>query len=339
MGVEKTNLKLVYSLKHFTDSSDENFMQAVDVYRRTVARNVKTNTNEIVWAVDNRDKFKKVQLFFFGLELNGKIIGYAEIAFIKRTRYITIDYIVIEEKYRTHSAFYSFFMLIIEFFNTIGLDYDYIGVEILTNIDASLVEEIPELELEGFKVVNELYIQPSLEKNNFDSKQEAILMIYQRNSTASTISRESYCDIVNSIYFDYYYEWDCNISHDQEENGESYKELSDNYTKIAKNVLTSEILLNGYPFKKMSAEDKIIPSERSVNKKLWLSLFLIIAFFLTALIVMLAIKKLKIELIVVVVVLIIMTFLWMAIMYFFDDKAIKIIKNVPLLSKIFEHLK
>lgn len=60
--------------------------------------------------------FDKFVLFFCGLKLNGKIIGYAEVALIKSTRYITIDYLIVNEKYRTHSAFYTFLLLLINFF-------------------------------------------------------------------------------------------------------------------------------------------------------------------------------------------------------------------------------
>lgn len=334
------NLKLTYALQSFSSSSDEKFIEALDVYRRSVSRNEKTNTNEIVWVVDNKSAFEKSQPYFFGLELNNKIIGYAELAFIKRTRYITIDYIVIDSKYNTHSAFYSFFMLIIEYFNSVKLDYDYIGIEILTrNTGTISIQEISKFELEGFKVVNQLYIQPCLEQYNFDSQQEAILMIYQRNYSSNTITKSSYCDIVKSIYFDYYHEWDCNFFRNEVDKGENYKKLTENYEKIVSSVSEKEIILNGYPFKKMSAENKVIPNEKTINKKLWQALFFVVIFSVIALGVLLAIKQMNIELILALIIFIVMIFVWLSFLAFSEDKAMKLLGKIPLISKLFEQLK
>lgn len=338
--VTLNNLKLTYNLKLFSNSNDERFIEALDVYRRSVSRNEKTSTNEIVWTVDHQRKFKSSQPYFFGLELNNKIIGYAELAYLKRTRYITIDYLIIDSKYQTHSAFYSFFMLIIQYFTDIQLDFDYIGIEILTkNKGTASHEEISKLELEGFKVVNQLYIQPCLEQNNFDSQQEAILMIYQRNSSSNVISKESYCDIVKSIYFDYYCEWDSNFFGNETDRGENYKVLSENYEKIVSSISESEIILNGYPFKKMSAEDKIIPKENTINKKLWQALFFVLAFSVIVLGVLLAVKKMNIELIIALMIFVIMIFVWLSFLAFSENKAMKILNKIPLLSKFFEQIK
>lgn len=334
------NLKLTYSLKLFSSSTDEKFIEALDVYRRSVSRNEKTSTNEIVWTVDHRSRFRNSQPYFFGLELNNKIIGYAELAIIKRTRYIAIDYIIIDSKYKTHSAFYSFFMLIIEYFNSIKLDYDYIGIEILTkNAGTVSVEEISKFEFEGFKVVNQLYIQPCLEQNNFDSQQEAILMIYQRNYSSNTISKDSYCDIVKSIYFDYYHEWDCNFFRNEVDRGENYKKLTENYEKVVSTISEDEIVLNGYPFKKMSAEDKIIPKESTINKKLWQALFFVVIFSVIVLGILLAVKQMNIELIVAAIIFVVLIFIWLSFLAFSEDKAMKLLSNIPIISKLFERLK
>ena len=72
------DLKLNYSLKIFQNSTDDKFLNALDVYIGSVPRNEKTSTNEIIWCVDNASSFNKFTLYFLGLELNNKIIGYAE---------------------------------------------------------------------------------------------------------------------------------------------------------------------------------------------------------------------------------------------------------------------
>lgn len=340
MGNYSRKLKINYSLDLFETSTDEKFIEALDVYRRSISRTVKTNTNEIVWTVDNRKQFSQSYPYFFGLELNNNVIGYAEVAYLNRTRYITIDYILIDAQYRTHSAFYSFFMLIIEYFNSIKLDYDYIGIEILTDGDKKASpEEISVLELEGFKVVNELYIQPNLENNNFESNHEAVLMIYQRNLFSSTISKKSYCDIVHSIYFDYYHEWDCNFCKNAIEQGNNFKNLKENYEKIVSSISQDEIVLNGYPFKSMSSENKIIPKESTINKKLWQALFFVLAFSVIFLGVILGIKQLQIELTIAIIIFIVLIFIWLSFLSFSENKAFRILSKIPIISKFFEQLK
>ena len=62
------DLKLNYSLKIFQNSTDDKFLNALDVYIGSVPRNEKTSTNEIIWCVDNASSFNKFTLYFLGLE-------------------------------------------------------------------------------------------------------------------------------------------------------------------------------------------------------------------------------------------------------------------------------
>lgn len=340
--MQNQTFDLTYKLYQFESSSDIRFIKALNIYQNNVSHNEKTNTNEISWVVDNRNKFKNSKPYFFGLELNGNIIGYSEIAYIYRTRYITIDYLIIDEKYKTHSSFYSFILLLIDFFNKLKLDFDFIGIEILTKFEGTIsTEEISEFEIEGFKVVNSLYIQPCLEFNNYDSQQEAVLMIYQRNKCSSTISKNAYCEIVNSLYFDYYYEWDSNFFNDENNHINYYNQLVENVERIKEHCEDENIILNGYPFKSISSENKIIPYKDNKNKKLWQALFFVVIFAVVALGVILAIKKMNVELSIVIIIFIfvLFAFLWLSYLAFSDKIALQILKKFPILSKLIEQLK
>lgn len=332
--------KLTYTLHVFESSSDVKFIKAIDVYQKTVSRIEKTSTNEIAWVVDNRKSFQTSMPYFFGLELNNKVIGYAEVAYIKRTRYIAIDYITIDNQYKTHSAFYSFILLIIEHFNSLKIDFDFIGIEILTDFEGTASkEEISEFELEGFKVINSLYMQPSLEKNNFDSQHEAVLMINQRNKATAFIGKKTYCEIVDSLYFDYYYEWDCKFYNNEIERVNGYNQFKKNYDTIVNSCSNSNIILNGYPFKSISSEDKIIPPEQTKSQKLWQALFFVAIFTIMLLGIILAIKKMNIEFAIVIVIFIALIFLWLSFLAFSEDKAMKLLSKIPILSKLIELLK
>lgn len=339
-GLNMGSLKLNYSLKIFQNSTDDKFLDALDVYISTVPRNEKTNTNEIIWCLDNAKQFKKFELYFLGLELNNKIIGYAEIAFLRRTRYVTLDYLAIDKKYRTHSAFYTFLLLIVEYFANIKLDYDFIGIELLTNDDSfTFQKNLSEFEIEGFRVVNTTYIQPCLEPNNYDSQHDAILLIYQRNTTNKRISQKTYLDIVHSIYFDYYFEWDSHFLKNNEENSKNYNKLKQTYETIESTLTDEVILLNGYPFSKMSSEDKIIPNEKKINKKLWQALFFTMIFGVFSLGIIFTLNELNVELAIAGVIFVLLLFTWLSFLAFTENRAYIILTKIPGLSKLFENIK
>ena len=58
-------------------------------------------------------------------------------------------------------------------------------------------------------------------------------------------------------------------------------------------------------------------------------------FCVLALGVILAIKKMNIELAIVGVIFVLIAFLWLAVMAMSEEKALKIIEKIPLISKIF----
>lgn len=327
--------KLVYTLHLFNSSCDKDFLAALDIYQNNIIRQEKTPMNEICWVVENSSRFKKSSPYIFGIKLNNEVIGYAETAYIPSAKSITIDYLILDDKYNTHSAFYTFLLLIIEYYNSHRFDYDYIITEKLTYNDTQFVDEMSEWQLEGFKVVNQMYIQPKLEVDNYDSEHEAILMLYQRNTDSPCIGKETYKKIVAALYFDYYYEWDSFFFKSEDESVDNYNRLKQNLQKIEEALNIEEIKLNGYPFKKISNESKIIPKDTSSSKKAWKALLFVATLCIVALGVILAIKKMNIELAIVGIIFILITFLWLSVMALSDEKAFKIIEKIPLLSKFF----
>ena len=187
--------------------------------------------------------------------------------------------------------------------------------------------------------MNTLYIQPCLETNNHDSQHEAILLIYQRNTLNKKISRNTYLDIIHAIYFDYYYEWDSHFYKNDEEKIESYNKLQESYEQICLSLKEDFIILNGYPFTKMSGENKVIPNDKIISKKLWQALFFTMVFSVLVLGTMLAIKKLNFELTIVGIIFVLLLFTWLAFLAFSENKAIKVLEKLPIISSFFEHTK
>ena len=144
---------------------------------------------------------------------------------------------------------------------------------------------------------------------------------------------------MHSIYFDYYYEWDSHFFSNNADQNNSYNKLQQAYEKISSLLTDEPIILNGYPFSKMSNEDKVIPNDKLVNKKLWQALFFTMAFGILALGLILAIKKMNVELAIAGAVFVILLFTWLAFLSFSENKAYSILLNIPVISKLFENIK
>ena len=265
-----------YELVRFKDSSDKDFQNALKIYRSSTPHEQKTNSSEIVYWVDHQEEFKIGELFFFGLKANDFVVGYAELAYVKKERILIIDYINLDPNYRTNSNFYAFYALIINYINNESVDYDYITKEILCRYNETHIhkEDVSLYELENYKVVNGLYIQPQLEKNNVESIKESLIMLYTRAGLSPVLKKGAYLHIVEVIY-DYYYCWDRPFLSD-DECVSSKKRAETNLTSISKSIANDGVTLNGYPFKFSSSSNGTeIPSKS--RKDLFLaSLFLIL---------------------------------------------------------------
>ena len=252
-----------YELIRFRKSTDLDFQNALKIYRSSTPHEQKTNTSEIVYWVDHLGDFNTGELFFFGLKANNVVVGYAELAYVKKERILIIDYINLDQNYKSNSHFYAFYTLIINYINNEAIDYDYITKEVLCRYNEAHIhkEDVSLYELENFKVVNGLYIQPQLEKNNVESIKEALIMLYIRAGLCPVLKKDAYLHIIEVIY-DYYYSWDKPFLND-DERVLSKKRAESNIESINKSISNNSVTLNGYPFKfSSSANGTEIPSKK-----------------------------------------------------------------------------
>jgi hypothetical protein len=200
-----------YRIKAFTNSHNKDFLRALSIYSSNTAPALKTNTNEIIYWLDNIHLFKEERQFHvLGLYKNDNVIGYAQFMYIKNKRIIIIDYMAIEKSERRFGTFYQFIDLIKDYIET-RLDFDYILTEIgyLTNSNTpsnfskALIRLI---KIEGFGVVCAKYYQPQLSPENAESQMAAQLMVYM-NPSMEQVKRDTYLSWVKTIYFDHYIEW------------------------------------------------------------------------------------------------------------------------------------
>ncbi|MDL2290345.1 hypothetical protein LJB95_02960 [Paludibacteraceae bacterium OttesenSCG-928-F17] len=330
-----------YELLKFSSSNDEYFYDALKIYQQSIPHEQKTNSSEIVYWVDNLNTFKEGELFFFGLSLNNKTIGYAEIAFIKNSRILIIDYIALDPVYKSNSAFYSFYSLIIKYFDSRSLDYDFITKEILCRYNETHIhkEDICQYELENFKVINCLYIQPQLEEKNIESNKEALLMIYQRATTNSKLKKEAYLNIVSTIYKNYYYHWDLPFTPKDEDRHKLLSRAEKNIESISKSIKKDLIPLNGYPFRSTSSSDHaVIPEENNrKNFKIAIICTCIIVALVVGILAVLRILDFDTKSIVIVGTSVVFVVIVFAVLL--NEKTLETIKKIPVISKLFELLK
>lgn len=233
--------KIYYSVKKFEDSKDKDFINALKIYNDSISVETKTDTNEIIYFADNNKIQENRTMYFLGLYIANEIIGYVEAAYLKKTKTIVIDYIVIKDEYHLNSVFYPLFGLIQKFFSDELIDYDYMVTEVSTkcikDIDSESYFTKKMLQLEDFRIANQLYIQPKLGINNKESNFEFQLLIRSKHAL-STIKSETYLAIVKDIYYEHYYAWYAQVD---PTNKEIYKKhIDDQYERISNIIKKSD---------------------------------------------------------------------------------------------------
>ena len=200
-----------YSIRRFTSSKDKDFAYALMLYSDVVPADTKTSSNEIMYFVDHSSSQTKRIMYFFGLYVDERLIGFVEAGYLTTTKTIIIDYIVLKEGYRLNSVFYPLFSLVQRYFSENMIDYDYIATEVSTkcpeqSVDAESFFSKKMLQMEDFRVADVLYRQPKLGLDNYESNFDFQLMI-KSTQAISSLKKETYLAIVHDIFFEHYYPW------------------------------------------------------------------------------------------------------------------------------------
>ena len=200
-----------YKLKEFEQSSDRDYLEALRIYYEGTPTALKTDTNEISYWLDQYNATFDDKLFIFGFYENKKVIGFAQLVYFKLEKIIVVDYLTIEKKYRGNNNFFQFIGCLKQFINKKRLDYNYIVTEIgyLSNNEIPSVKSaalIRLLKAQNFGVIKSLYYQPRLGEINHESDMKAFLLIYT-NSPLKEIKKETFLQIVNTIYYKHYLRW------------------------------------------------------------------------------------------------------------------------------------
>lgn len=203
-------LEQKYAIKLLTSTKDRDYIDAIRIYIDAIPADVRTNTNEIATFVNSQDDTYR-RMYFFALQHQGSVIGYAQFAYLKQDKILFLDYIAFRTEYKVNSAFYPFMSIISMFFHDAGIEFDYYVTELgLQNsgnsIDTDSLFLRKVLTVEDFNAVAAPYRQPELGINRQETCVDAQLYI-KTSSSIRSLPTETYFRIVHNIYFQHYLSW------------------------------------------------------------------------------------------------------------------------------------
>lgn len=200
-----------FAIKRLTSSKDKDFIKALRIYNEAIPVEIKTSSNEITYFVDQSSSQKEREMYFFASYVDDIVIGFVEAAYLLKTKSIVIDYIILKPEYRLNSVFYPLFSMVLRFFSECMIDFDYIVTEVSTRtVDESVDWESfysrKMLQMEDFRIIDSLYMQPQLGLQNEESNFQFQLMI-KSTQAVGTMRTSTYLHIIQDIYFSHYLPW------------------------------------------------------------------------------------------------------------------------------------
>lgn len=242
------NITTAFNIRRFLSSKAKDFVKALMLYNDTIPVDIKTSSNEIMYFCDHCSIQPKRIMYFFGLYCDNHLVGFVETGYLKTTKTIIIDYIVLKEEYRLNSVFYPLFSLIQRYFSENMIDYDYIATEVSTkcpeqSVDAESFYSRKMLQMEDFRIAEVLYRQPRLGLDNLESNFDFQLMVKSKQSI-SFLKKETYLAIVHDIYFEHYYPWYEVFDKNRSTEYKNHLEKEYNKVKEKTNEITGNIILS-----------------------------------------------------------------------------------------------
>lgn len=229
-----------FSIRRIYKITDEEYCEALRIYKESIPYEIRTATNEINFWLSKNKENNYFEIYMFVLYLDGKLIGLSMTTYLKKSNIIVDEYLAVREPYRINTIFLVYLSLIQSYYKENNIEYSYYVTEISNkdsgeNINWESQISLKVLCTEEFGKIDAPYYTLPLGLNNYESNFEAILYI-KTNDSIKSISKETYLQIVKSIYYDYFliwYEKFMNV----EELIQYKQEIQRNYDLIQKVVL------------------------------------------------------------------------------------------------------
>lgn len=230
-----------FSIKRVGKTTEDDYIKALRIYNDTTPFEIRTPTNEITYWIGKQKISTPFEVYAFVLYLNGEVIGLSMTTYIKKTKIVVDEYLAVYEQYRIQTIFLVYESLIQSFYKETGIEISYYLTEISykesgKEMDRESRISLKMLCIEEYGKVDALYYALPLGLENHESN--FIAHIYIKGVEAiQSISPKTYQDIVESIYYDYWYTWYNSILPSAEL--EIYKNLIDKDFELIKKSLVN----------------------------------------------------------------------------------------------------
>lgn len=241
----KNELGHKFSIRRVQKATDEEYIAALRIYNETTPFEIRTETNEITYWLSQNPDNELFELYMFVLYLDDKMIGLSMTTYIKRTKVVVDEYLAVLEQYRINTIFLIYLSLIQSYYKEHNIEYSYYVTEISNKNSGNDINRESQISLkvlctDEFGKISAPYYTLPLGLDNHESNFEAILYI-KTNDTIKNVSKETYLQIVKSIYYDYSYTWYKKFL-STDELQKYHQEVDRNYNLILQKVSQEDII-------------------------------------------------------------------------------------------------
>ncbi len=236
------HLEHKFSIKRVIRTSEDDYIKALRIYNDTTPFEIRTPTNEITYWISKQKVSTPFEIYAFVLYLNDEVIGLSITTYIKTTKIVVDEYLAVYDQYRIQTIFLVYESLIQNYYKETGIEISFYLTEISykesgKEMDRESRISLKMLCIEEYGKIEALYYALPLGLENHESN--FIAHIYIKGvEPIQSISPKTYQDIVESIYYDYWYTWYNAVLPSSEL--EIYKRLIDkNFDLIKKSLVNS----------------------------------------------------------------------------------------------------
>lgn len=211
----KLQMDICYSVKNATQVKQTDLIKALEIYINKTDKLSETDTNQIIDYIEKKYKENRF-MFFFVLYLNNEVCGFAEYAYLKKSKVLMLDYLCTKE--RNHTLFFNFYHMIFEeikiFLESKKLFIEYILTELslftdknkLTDVDSNYFRQV--LSFEQFHILNIPYKQPYFNNElKFYEHNLAIKKADSYENYSYKLGKDFYISLISEIYIEHYLQW------------------------------------------------------------------------------------------------------------------------------------
>ena len=214
-----------FSIAPMHSVRDEKFNEAIKIYTLNTPREIETDEQEIIKFIKTKSDTTKREMHYFALCYNDKTIGYCQVAHLKHTKVLFIDYFTLQREYKTNITFFPLFNLVLDYFNE-NLDYSYFIVETGYQENGQSIDEDSKflndfLPLVGFNIIDFPYTQPRL-GDNLESEISSRLLVKSKVGKTS-LSTTTLNNIIDDLLINHYLDWYNIIYKDDPSKKDDYK--------------------------------------------------------------------------------------------------------------------